>query len=301
MCAMMVSISNKSCAQGINTSSQYLFNPFSINPAAAGIQSGHQVFANFRAQWVDFPTAPVTKSISYNGQFGKNGLGFGFSNDRAGALEYNNFNAAYSYNLSLNDNSQLAIGISAQLRRFQVRVEEDMLEDVDLADPVVADGLNGVNNLDFSTGVFYTHTNGLYAGMSAPTLIQSKFGGNANISGDFNDVAPFYYGLVGYKIKSKNITFDPSVLVRKETGSPFQIELNARAWLLNDVLMAGISYRTGENTVVPMFGLNIENTFQLYYSFDASFNSLSNYHRGSNELTLGLTFGQKEVAEPVTE
>jgi type IX secretion system PorP/SprF family membrane protein len=276
----------------LTASTQYLYNPYTINPAAAGLEQGHQIYANYRNQWTGFPTAPTTRMLSYNGQFNKNGLGLTIANDQAGALEYNNISGAYNYQISINETSKLSIGLAAQFQRFTLSLGSAGAEDLDLADPVVADALDGVNSLNFSTGLFYQNTNGLYAGFSTPNLMQTKLNGNANISGDFNDVAAYYYGLVGYKIKTEKLTFDPSILMRKQIAAPIQVEINAKAWFMNDIFMVGTSFRTQENVLALILGVNIENTFKIYYSYDKSFGTLNNVTNGSNEITLGYVFGK---------
>ena len=278
----------------VTEATQYLYNPFAINPAAAGLNSDHRIFANFRQQWSSLTNAPSTVMFSYNGRFGKQGLGVSFINDKAGALENNRFLVAYSYPLQINETSRLSLGISGQLTNFQVRPDASQLQDLNLSDPVLADAIDGSNILDASFGAFYQNDNGLYAGISAPSLLQTKIGGTADIDSDFNDLAAFYYGIVGYKISRKNIVFDPSVLFRKMEGAPLQIELNAKAWFMDEILMAGVSYRTQEESLAFILGINIENTVQIYYAHDANMGELNQYFAGSNEFTLGFRFGGKK-------
>lgn len=277
----------------LTTSTQYLYNPYVINPAAAGLHGGQNVYANYRLQWVGFPTAPKTAMLSYNGRFNKNGLGLTIANDQAGALERNNISAAYSYYIPLSESSRLSVGLAAAYQRMTLSLNSIDRENTNLADPVVADALDGVNILDFSTGVFYQNDNGLYAGISVPNLLQTKLNGNANISNDFNDIAAYYYGLVGYAIQKDKFTFDPSILVRKQEGAPLQMEINAKVRFLNDLFTVGTSYRTQENALGLIFGVNIENSIQFYYSYDTSFGVINPYSGGSSEITLGYIFGNK--------
>ncbi|MFK7946944.1 MAG: PorP/SprF family type IX secretion system membrane protein [Saprospiraceae bacterium] len=277
----------------LTTSTQYLYNPYVINPAAAGLNGNQNIYANYRLQWVSFPTAPKTAMFSYNGRFNKNGLGLTVANDQAGSLERNNISAAYSYYIPINESSRLSVGLAAAYQRFTLSLNSNDRENINLADPVIADALDGVNTLDFSTGVFYQNDNGLYAGLSVPNLLQTKLNGNADISNDFNDFAAYYYGLVGYAIKKDKFTFDPSILLRKETAAPLQMEINAKVRFMNDLFTLGTSYRTQDNALGFIFGVNIENKVQFYYSYDTSFGVMNAYNGGSNEITLGYIFGNK--------
>jgi type IX secretion system PorP/SprF family membrane protein len=280
--------------------SQYNFNPFVINPAMAGIENGHIVNFGYRSQWVNFPTSPTQRILTYNGQFNKNGLGLMFYNNVAGSLEFTGAMAAYNYNIPLTTASNLSLGISMQMFRFQLRPEESTLTNLDLTDPVVIDALNGTNTLESSFGAYYTHTNGLYAGISTPNLIQTKLGGTDNIeTGEGTDAQIF--GFVGYLFKTKDLIIDPSLLMRKSSGTPVQLELNGKVWFLDKTLMLGSYYKTGENTLALMMGANLENTFRFSYAYEASFNDLSNYHNGSHTFILGVHINKKTGDETPKE
>lgn len=274
---------------------QYNLNPFVINPAAAGVEDGHRINLSFRSQWTGFPTAPSTRLLSYSGKFGQNGLGAMVFNDRSGGLEYNGALAAYNYHIKLSETSTLAVGLSMQLLRYQLQPDAVTLEGVDLTDEVVIDAINGTNTLEGTAGLFYYNDNGLYAGLSAPNMIQTKLGGSANTAADLNYLTTHYFAFAGYKMKVKNMTFDPSILARKVAGAPFQVELNGKLWFMEDQFLVGASYRSAENSVAFLAGFNLANTFRFVYSYDASFNELSNYHTGSNELTLGILLNKKKA------
>lgn len=282
-------------AQNIPLYTQYNLNPFIINPAVSGVEQGHSVNLNYRSQWTKFPTAPVTSLLTYTGKFKNNGLGLMVFSDKAGSMEYTGFLAAYSYHIALNSTSKLSIGMSMQLLNYQLRPSEETLEGVNLADPVIADALNGASYLEATGGLYYTNDNGLYAGLSAPNLIQTKIGGDANVQGDLKFLTTHYFAFAGYKIKTKHLTINPSVLARKVAGAPFQIELNGQLWFLDEQLMVGGTYRTAENTVAVLFGAELDKKLRFFYSYDASFNELSNYHTGSHEITIGFNIGREKM------
>jgi type IX secretion system PorP/SprF family membrane protein len=279
--------------QSVPLFTQYNINPFVINPAAAGIQKGQQIHFNYRAQWTGFPTAPTTGVLSYQGQFNRNGVGALLFNDNTGALNYQGAFAAYNYQFPISDSYKLAVGLSTQFLRYSLDVNSNSFEGVDMTDQVIQEALEGVNQLDVSFGIFLQGENGLYAGISSPHLLQTRF----DASSEFNDLSylsTHYFALVGYRTKGKKVNFEPSVLVRKVVNTPFQVEINNKFWFANDNLMAGLSYRTAEQTVALMFGTMINDKFGFYYSYDAGFNEVSNYHNGSHELTLQLLIGEKE-------
>jgi type IX secretion system PorP/SprF family membrane protein len=286
----IIGCSQLSFGQSVPLFTQYNLNPFVINPAAAGIDKGHQINFNYRSQWTNFPTSPITTVLSYQGQFNRNGLGVILFSDKTGALKYQGISGTYNYQIPISEKYRLSIGMAAQFLRYQINVGETSLKNVDLTDEVVQEALGGVNQLDFNFGAFLQGENGLYAGVSAPHLLNTKLGGS-NTFNDLSYLSKHFFGLVGYRTKGKSINFEPSVLVRKVANTPFQVEINNKFWFLEDQLMAGVSYRTAEQTVALMFGFDIDRKYGFYYSYDASFNEISNYHIGSNELTLRVRFG----------
>lgn len=295
---LVISINTTISGQNMPLYTQYSINPFVINPAATGIEDGHRLYAQYRLQWQRFPSAPETGVLTYSGQFGRAGVGLMLFKDVAGSMEYNGFLGGYNYRLPLTKTSNIAIGLSVQMLRYQLRVRESQLTSVDLTDPVVIDAMNGVNTLEGSIGAFYTHDNGLYIGLSVPNLIQTKLSGESTVGNNLDYLTTHYIGFAGYKIEHKGITFDPSCLIRKVAATPFQVELNAKAWFVEEKLMAGIGYRTAENSIAFLFGTNIENVFRFFYSYDTGFNRLSDYHLGSHEFTVGIRVGKKkEVIE----
>lgn len=292
----LTTISTNSYGQTIVNFSQYSVNPYMINPAAAGTNGGQEVFAHFRSQWQNLPTAPKTKLVTYAGKFNRNGLGLQFFNDKSGAFNVNSIAGTYNYQLPVSETGNLSIGLSVQYLGGQLNPSQTTLEGLDNDDPLLVEAMEGVNTLESSFGAYYYNENGLYAGISTPNIIRTKLGGIETNEVGLVSTNLMVYG--GYKMKlSEQFTINPSVLVRQMNGGSTQVEINSQFLLLDETLMVGGSYRTGEKALVAMFGINIENTIRLYYSYDATFNEISNYSNGSNELTLGFRLSGKKISE----
>lgn len=289
---IFVFISVQSIGQNMPFYAQYNFNPFVLNPAMAGVESGHDINAGFRSQWTNFPTAPVNRMIAYTGQFAKNGLGFMAYNNKAGSLNYNGFQASYSYCLSLNEQSSLSIGLSMQLYNFQLRPNQNTLIDVDLTDPVVLDAINGTSTLESSVGVFYKNENGLYGGFSTPNIVERQVNGNSTVDNG-NGTEFQLLGFVGYKINREKITIDPSIIIRKIGGTSPQVEMNLKTYFLDGLFLLGSYYRTGDNRLAFLGGIKLDNTYCLSYMHETSFNELNNYHRGSHTIVFGAKLHKK--------
>jgi type IX secretion system PorP/SprF family membrane protein len=281
-------------AQSVPLYTQYNLNPFTINPAAAGMKEGQQINFNYRSQWTDFPTAPVTSVLSYQGRFNNNGVGLIVFDDKTGALNYQGVLAGYNYRIKLSDDHTLALGLATQFLRYSVYVPEALLsEEIDMTDVVLQDALAGVNQLDASFGVMFYAKKGLYGGVSLPGLIQTKLNGTNDFN-DFKYLATHFFALAGYKTQGKNINIEPSILVRKVVNTPFQVELNTKFWFLQDQLMAGVTYRTAEQALAFTLGFEINKKLGFFYAYDANFNEISNYNSGSHELMIQYRFGGKK-------
>lgn len=59
--------------------SQYMFNGLHINPGYAGYKGEHYVQSTYRSQWMDFPGAPKTFTITADLSANEGAMGFGAS------------------------------------------------------------------------------------------------------------------------------------------------------------------------------------------------------------------------------
>ena len=88
---VLVLITGLSQAQQLPTFSQYMLNPYIINPAAAGMQGDTRFFLHYRNQWMGFANSPKTFAITFETPLNNNkvGLGFQFQNDQSHILVHN--------------------------------------------------------------------------------------------------------------------------------------------------------------------------------------------------------------------
>lgn len=283
-------------AQQIPLYTQYNVNPFTINPAYAGTQRGHEFRGSYRTQWVAFPTAPRTFMASYVGGFKRAGVGLLAFNDAAGSISRTGFLGSYAYHVPLFSDFRMGIGLS--IKYLQYRLSTQDIEDKLALDPAIQSAVNGRGRYDGTLG-FYFYNDDFYLGFSAPNLIQTRFDEEGISDSNLSDITKHYFGLIGYDYQlNELINIEPSILVRKVQAAPFQIEGNLKVWLLNKQLMVGGSYRTSEKTMVAMSGFTFGEDFTIYYSYEFSNNGLSNYNYGSHELTFAYDIRPK--SKPVS-
>lgn len=124
---------------------QYVVNPFVINPAITGIDNYTDLKMSVRDQWVGIEGAPMTSYLTIHGPIGKkdyrtsstsfripgenprgqyywenytaaephHGLGMTIMNDRTGSFNFFSATASYAYHLGLNPTTNLSGGFSA--------------------------------------------------------------------------------------------------------------------------------------------------------------------------------------------
>ena len=92
---------------------QYMYNIGSFNPAYVGTVETPEISGLYRAQWIDIPGAPRTFRFGVNVPFAneKNGLGFNVVSDQLGPSTQTYVDVAYSYQVSVSDNTKLSFGL----------------------------------------------------------------------------------------------------------------------------------------------------------------------------------------------
>jgi type IX secretion system PorP/SprF family membrane protein len=267
----------------------YQINPFTINPAVAGTTEKHEVHLHYRAQWIGFPGAPITRVLTYQGGFGRVGWGATAFTDEAGSYTRSGYMMAYAYHVPIWKDYRLSIGVSGALLRGQISLSE--LPNADLDNTFQAAAI-GINRFDGTLGVHF-HNSKMYVSLSAPNLIQTKIDENETQS-SLSEVTQHFFALAGYRHSlGKFVTVEPSILVRKVQAAPFQLEGNLKIGfgVADNLLVLGTSYKTSEKAVAGMFGVEIENKFMFYYGYDFSLLGIQQYNQGSHQITLGIRFG----------
>lgn len=124
---------------------QYVVNPFIINPAITGIDNYTDLKMSVRDQWVGIKGAPMTSYLTVQGPIGKkdyrtsstsyripgqnprgqyywenytaaephHGIGMTIMNDRTGSFNFFSATASYAYHLGINATTNLSGGFSA--------------------------------------------------------------------------------------------------------------------------------------------------------------------------------------------
>ncbi|MEM7374449.1 MAG: PorP/SprF family type IX secretion system membrane protein [Bacteroidota bacterium] len=277
---------------------QYRTNSFLINPGVAGTSETHEIRLTHRAQWMNFPGAPRTSVLSYQGFVDeKNSIGLVAFRDAIGPSVRTGAQAAYGFRFPVGyegkiGQNYLSLGMAAKFMQYRFRTNRVYFEDPN--DVVAQAASAGILQGDLSFGMYF-YNDRLYAGISAPNLIRSDLNALSGVTSPdiLSRLYRYYFGLVGYKFSYDNMSIEPSILVKKVDSAPYQIEGTVRFHLAEERFLVGFSYRTDWLGSVQL-GLK-QGNMSFYYSADLMMAQKNNRVYGpSHEFVLGLNLGQRD-------
>jgi type IX secretion system PorP/SprF family membrane protein len=99
----------------------------------------------------------------------------------------------------------------------------------------------------------------------------------------------------GYKyFVNRELAIEPTLILRKVTATPFQLDFNVRAWYgkrswEGTKVWGGISYRT-QDAINVMVGIIYQRKIEFGYSYDIGISQNRFYQGGSHEIMLSFKF-----------
>lgn len=305
---------------------QYILNNYIINPAVAGIENYTDVKLSHRHQWVGLEGAPVTTYLTIQGPLHKSdyeretatsfhasgenprgeaywqsytappahsGIGLTVLNDATGPLNRFAAYATYAYHLPLSAKTTLSIGISGGVTQMSLNTNKLNFGSSNPVDPAVA-GSGTLNRLkpDISAGL-WLYSKNYFLGLSMQQIIpaQLEFSNNT-VQQQTGMLVPHTFITAGYRITlSEDISLLPSVMFRYINPLPIGMDLNCKVQY-QDFIWVGAGYRY-QDSFTGMVGVNISNTVNIGYSYDATTSNLNTISRGSHEIVVGFLLGNK--------
>jgi len=267
--------------------SLFMTNPFAINPALAGTHNYFQIISNNRFQWVGFTDAPITNTLSIFGPLVNYPMGWGgtITYDVAGSISIGSFHGSYAYYYPVNEDIKVSMGLNLGIMQYKIDLANITVEDI--SDPQYNSAQDTYYPLDASVGV-YCYSSTYHFGFVATHLINNKIKLGEEPTG-LSKLKSHFYLLAGYKhIFTREWAVEPSLILKKVSPAPYQLDFNVRGWYRNMMWM-GISYRTQEALSI-LLGYIHEKKIQISYSYDIVFGPLAPYNYGSHEFTLGYRF-----------
>ncbi len=266
---------------------QYMFNDFVINPAIAGVHNHYQIRTNHRFQWVGLVDPPLTNSIAFYGPHASLDMGYGgyIYNDVTGPTSRTGITGSYAYQIGINADLRLSMGISASVMQF--RVDGTQLNPRDVSDPALLDMVSTSYLPDAGIG-FYLYAEEFYVGLSAAQLLNNKIKIFENKDG-LNRLKT-HINLIGayrYQI-DRDWLLEPSVMIRGTAPKELSLDVTARAEWRN-MVWGAVSYRYHE-AIGILLGYSFDEMLFFGYAYDIGISAIRKYNTGTHEIMIGYRF-----------
>ncbi len=277
--------------------SQYMFNPFAVNPAYAGSRDAASIVLINRSQWLGLQGAPNTQTL-------------------AAHLPTNRYNLAWGLNVTYDQVGPSSSLLAAGTAAYQLVLERGTLN-FGLRGGVYNTVLNGQklnfreenDALDhqmrtsaisptFDFGMYY-YTDRFYAGLAVNHLTRHRLNFDQISNNEDYFLKRHIFLMSGYAFETRNnIIIKPSVLLKHAEGQPFNADVNLNA-LFKEKFWVGIGLRNF-SSLNFLVDLNVTDYLRIGYSYDITLTKLKTYSYGSHEILLGFDFNLKkaEVISP---
>lgn len=269
-------------AQQYPVFTQYYFNELVINPAYAGSHVQLSMSSTYRNQWVNFPGAPRTVSLSGHSSFfgSRMGLGLLINRDEIGSYKNNNIYGMYSYNIKF-AKATLAAGLQAGVNLLGA--DFDKLDLDDPTDPAF-NVLIREFKPNFGAGLYYNRKN-FFIGFSIPFILNNAVA--SSFQGILSEIKErrYYYIRSGYIHSiNKDVRVNPSILLRSQEGQALSLDVNT-AFIFYDALSVGVSVRSNDS-FITFIDLKLSEKFHFAYSYDWTHSTLATFSNGTHEFML---------------
>lgn len=257
-------------------SSQFILNPFLLNPAYSSMDDNYDFKFGHRSQWVGVEGAPNTTYFSFDTPVNKprwgrthpgdfhdwHGTGLAVIRDRIGPYSNTRVNVNYSYNLKLHQGIKygyqhkdgLRMALGAHVGWNQFRVDENILgmSKTSTGTQIANAGINndptfrqlngnGSSAIDFTFGGLLYYGDRYFLGASTTQLLQKDV---ALTDGYTMARHYFFTGTIKQAI-SEQWYIIPAAIFKYVKGAPLSANLSVQVDY-EDRYFAGVGYRVGD-------------------------------------------------------
>jgi type IX secretion system PorP/SprF family membrane protein len=284
-------------AQQLPQITQYMNNNYVINPAVAGMYDYYQVNTTIRNQWAGMNEGPRTSVISIYGKHSNNvGLGGTVYNDVTGPTSRIGGSASYTYAFQLTQKIKLSLALQGGFTQF--KIIKDNIPVKDQNDPLMLGG-NVVRTLPDATFGLNVSGNKWYIGAAIPQLLSSElklmdddFARIYDTTSQNGKLASHIYVLGAYTYDiNPAISIEPSIFLKSVAGAKTQIDFGIKSEY-KEMIWVGMNYKINNDlsSLAALLGYNINERFNIGYSYGMPSSATSNYYSGSHEFMLGVKF-----------
>lgn len=280
-----------SFAQQTPLYSQYMFNPFVINPAFTGTNDGFEVMSNYRHQWVGITDAPKTYILTLHGphKFKNYGIGGTVFSDVTGPTSRTGVGLSYAYHFKLSQETKVSLGLSGGLLQFKLDGTKVTL--ADQGDAVLTNSMLTAFVPDFGFGAKIYKANKYYFGISIPQFIQNRLQFMDTQAQSLSKLTSHIFINGAYRFSmGDNFSVEPSVLVKYAPPVMPQIDLGSKI-IYNDIIHLGFVFRSQDAYSVLLGYTTPDQKLGFGYAYDLLHSNLRGYSAGTHEIMIVARFG----------
>lgn len=268
---------------------QFMYNKLAFNPGYAGSRDIFSGDILYRRQWIGFPGAPNTLSVSLHTPLQNPHVALGLTayNDQIGLSDISGALGTFAYRLLLS-RSVLSFGLQGGVKYSTLKWSE--LSETQKNDPTF-DPAAFPNQVipDVNFGIYW-YSNDFYLGVASKHLIEGNFLTKIDENTGEKEMlklAAHLYTMAGMAISlSDNLVLRPALFTKFVKNAPPQFEINGTL-VINKDFGIGLSYRTVKSISV-LAEVNLSPKLRLGYSYDIWLNDLLKNNQGSHEIRLGF-------------
>lgn len=270
----------------------YIMNRFNMNPAFAGNDGNVTAILNTKTYQAGFSDAPRNTMFGLHMPINmKQGIGGRIISDRRGAFELSKYDFTYSYQIQIDEISDLRFGVSAgAIRRMLNPNTVSNPNYLDQTDPTLAGGFYDQTDFVAGVGLVYDYDKFQF-GLSAPGLVVGS-----------EDISDHIVGSASYRYHIENSKFSvtPIVIYQNMPVLENRYDILLRGDY-DDRVWTQLGYQSTQNF---NFGLGFDfGPFGVGYSYEMNHSDLSNVASGSNEIIVRVSFlsAKQEVKNQTTQ
>jgi type IX secretion system PorP/SprF family membrane protein len=276
-----------------------MLDPFTNNPAYAGLQPSLKMTASIRSQWVALPGQPQTQQVNAHMPLYvfNSGVGIRVQNETLGAEQGVMGLLAYDYHFYIGQGI-LSAGLSAGIVSRSLDGRKLLTPEGTYNEPgnfTHNDDILPTTNISLTIptanlGVYY-QTERFEAGLA----VQNVNEGNASQDGVGLRLVRHYYMNVAAHFELNDVfSLHPAVAVRSDARS-----LQTNVSLLvdyNNNIFGGASFRGYSSSTIDALaligGFSLNDKLRVAYAYDIGLSKLNNAHSGSHEIQITYTLEQ---------
>jgi type IX secretion system PorP/SprF family membrane protein len=289
--ALLICTGTTLMAQQLPLVSQLYFMRMLYNPALTGYNGSTNIYLYDREQWTALPGHPSTRGgmgeISLWGD--RSGVGLNVYDDVTSVINTVNAQLSYAQKIKLAKDHHLSLGVSVGL--MQTRIDYSNLVATDGTDPHLLGAAKGGIAFDMNVGLAYQWKK-LTVGFAVEHASNSNVIIADQLKNTSYDMERHYIGSASYEFSFKKgkWNLEPSVLVKKGSGAPVQVDVDAMA-NYKRFLYLGIGYRLSYGLSIEA-AVRISQCVTLGYAYEYPIIQHVNYAAtgGTHEVLIGINF-----------